>query len=189
MATISLEDHFNSINVEEEIKKQQSETKTTTNQLANNENNVSSVNNENQDLSMMQEAIDPVLAASNKFVGNAVQIVDLPFMLMDAIDSGKDFVFKKIATASGMSEADQNDIIENSKLPVQVEKFRPGKWINDNVLGDAANYKAKTKIGQYAGTAAEYMPYGLLAKAPKAKGVLMTTGAASGLVDQVLMSY
>ena len=90
MATISLEDHFNSINVEEEIKKQQSETKTTTNQLATNENNVSSVNNENQDLSMMQEAIDPVLAASNKFVGNAVQIVDLPFMLMDAIDSGKD---------------------------------------------------------------------------------------------------
>lgn len=185
MATISLEDHFNSINVEEEIKKQQSETKTTTNQLATNENNVSSVNNENQDLSMMQEAIDPVLAASNKFVGNAVQIVDLPFMLMDAIDSGKDFVFKKIATASGMSEADQNDIIENSKLPVQVEKFRPGKWINDNVLGDAANYKAKTKIGQYTGTAAEYMPYGLLAKAPKAKGVLMSTGAASGLVDQV----
>ena len=64
MATISLEDHFNSINVEEEIKKQQSETKTTTNQLATNENNVSSVNNENQDLSMMQEAIDPVLGSN-----------------------------------------------------------------------------------------------------------------------------
>ena len=139
---------------------------------------------ENQDLSMAESALDPVLSISNKFVGSAVQILDLPFMLLDAVDSGKDFVFKKMASASGMSEADQNDIIEKSKLPIEVEKFRPGKFINDNILNDAANYEAKTKVGEFAGTAGEYMPFGLLAKTPKAKNVLMTTGAVSGLIDE-----
>ena len=51
-----------------------------------------------------------------------------------------------------MSEADQNEIIEKSKLPVDVTEFRPGKYINDNFLGDAANYEAKTTVGQFAGT-------------------------------------
>ena len=139
---------------------------------------------ENQDLSMAESALDPVLSISNKFVGSAVQILDLPFMLLDAVDSGKDFVFKKMASASGMSEADQNDIIEKSKLPIEVEKFRPGKFINDNILNDAANYEAKTKVGEFAGTAGEYMPFGLLAKTPKAKNVLMSTGAVSGLIDE-----
>ena len=108
---------------------------------------------ENQDLSTMEQALDPILSFSNKFVGSAVQILDLPFMLLDAVDTGKDFVFKKIATASGMSEADQNEIIEKSKLPVDVTEFRPGKYINDNFLGDASNYEAKTTVGGYAGTA------------------------------------
>ncbi len=139
---------------------------------------------ENQDLSMVESALDPVLSISNKFVGSAVQILDLPFMLLDAVDSGKDFVFKKMASASGMSEADQNDIIEKSKLPVEVEKFRPGKFINDNILNDAANYEAKTNVGKFAGTAGEYMPFGLLAKTSKAKNVLMGTGAVSGLIDE-----
>ena len=105
-------------------------------------------------------------------------------MLLDAADAGKDFVFKKMATASGMSEADQNEIIEKSKLPVDVTEFRPGKYINDNFLGDAANYEAKTNVGAFTGAMGEYMPYGLLAKTPKAKTVLMGTGGASGLIDE-----
>ena len=51
----------------------------------------------------MEQALDPILGASNKFVGNLVQILDLPFMLLNLVDLGKDFVFKKMATASGMS--------------------------------------------------------------------------------------
>jgi hypothetical protein len=139
---------------------------------------------ENQDLSIMEQSLDPLLAGSNKFVGSAIQILDLPFMLLDAVDSGKEFVFKKMASASGMSESDQNDIIEKSKLPIEIEKFRPGKFINENFLNDAANYKAKTNVGEFVGTMGEYVPYGLLAKTPKAKSVLMGTGAASGLIDE-----
>ena len=170
-----LSNYYKSIDIDEEKKKL----------LPSSDNTINTEKVENQDLSMMEQALDPVLSASNKFVGTAVQIIDLPFMLMDAIDSGQDLLFKKIATASGMSEADQNDIIENSKpFNDKVVKFRPGEWIDKNILGNASDYRAKTKLGEYTGTAAEYMPYGLLAKAPKAKGVLMTTGAASGVVDQ-----
>ena len=169
-----LSNYYKSINIEEEKKKLFS---------SNNNNILDTEKVENQDLSIMEQALDPVLAASNKFVGSAVQIIDLPFMLLDAIDSGKDIVFKKMATSAGLSEADQNEIITNSKLPVEVEKFRPGEWIN-KILNDAANYEAKTTVGEYAGSAAEYMPYSLLAKAPKAKAVLMGTGGASGLIDQ-----
>ena len=170
-----LSNYYKSIDIDEEKKKL----------LPSSDNTINTEKVENQDLSIMEQALDPVLSASNKFVGTAVQIIDLPFMLMDAIDSGQDLLFKKIATASGMSEADQNDIIENSKpFNDKVVKFRPGEWIDKNILGNASDYKAKTKLGEYTGTAAEYMPYGLLAKAPKAKGVLMTTGAASGVVDQ-----
>jgi len=170
-----LNNYYKSINIEEEKKKLFS---------SNNNNTLDTEKVENQDLSIMEQALDPVLAASNKFVGSAVQIIDLPFMLLDAIDSGKDILFKKWATDAGLSEADQNEIITNSKLPVEVEKFRPGEWINKNILNDAANYEAKTTVGEYAGSAAEYMPYSLLAKAPKAKAVLMGTGGASGLIDQ-----
>ena len=170
-----LSNYYKSIDIDEEKKKL----------LPSSDNTINTEKVENQDLSIMEQALDPVLSASNKFVGTAVQIIDLPFMLMDAIDSGQDLLFKKIATASGMSEADQNDIIENSKpFNDKVVKFRPGEWIDKNILGNASDYRAKTKLGEYTGTAAEYMPYGLLAKAPKAKGVLMTTGAASGVVDQ-----
>ena len=170
-----LSNYYKSIDIDEEKKKL----------LPSSDNTINTEKVENQDLSIMEQALDPVLSASNKFVGTAVQIIDLPFMLMDAIDSGQDLLFKKIATASGMSEADQNDIIENSKpFNDKVVKFRPGEWIDKNILGNASDYRAKTKLGEYTGTAAEYMPYGLLAKAPKAKGVLMSTGAASGVVDQ-----
>lgn len=169
-----LSNYYKTIEVEKEAEKL----------LPSDQKNNNSELVENQDLSTMEQALDPILAASNKFVGNAVQILDLPFMLLDAVDTGKDFVFKKMATASGMSEADQNEIIEKSKLPVDVTEFRPGKYINDNFLGDAANYEAKTTVGQFAGTAGEYMPYGLLAKTPKAKTVLMGTGGASGLIDE-----
>ncbi len=168
-----LTNYYKTLDVEKEIEK-----------LVPSDNKNITEKVENQDLSTMEQALDPVLSFSNKFVGSAVQIIDLPLMLLDAIDSGKDFVFKKIATASGMSEADQNEIIEKSKLPVDVTEFRPGKYINDNFLNDAANYEAKTTVGEYTGTAGEYMPFGLLAKLPKAKTVLMGTGGASGLIDE-----
>ena len=137
-----------------------------------------------KELTMMESMSDPVLAFSNKFVGEAVQIIDLPFIVLDALDTGSDFLVKKILTGSGMKESDVDEILTKSKLSLRPEEFRPGKWINDNILNDAANFKAKTDVGEYAGSAASYMPYGLLAKLPKAKAVLMGTGGASGLLDQ-----
>tara|TARA_X000001388_G_C2231091_1_gene123175 strand:+ start:1244 stop:3271 length:2028 start_codon:yes stop_codon:yes gene_type:complete len=135
-------------------------------------------------LTMTESAMDPVLSFSNKFVGSAVQILDLPFMLFDAIDSGKDFAFKKIATTAGMSEADADEIINYGNSAYNIEKFRPGEWINKNILNDAANYEAKTPVGETVGKMGEYIPYALLAPTTKAKAVLSATGAASGLIDQ-----
>ena len=169
-----LSNYYKTIDVEKELQKI----------LPADEKTIDTEKVENQDLSIIEQSLDPLLTASNRFVGSGVQILDLPFMLLDAIDTGKDFVFKKMATASGMSEADQNEIIEKSKLPIEFEKFRPGKYINDNFLNDAANYEAKTTVGKFAGTMGEYMPFGLLAKTPKAKTVLMGTGGASGLIDE-----
>ena len=169
-----LSNYYKTIDVEKELEKI----------LPADEKTIDTEKVENQDLSIIEQSLDPLLSASNKFVGSAVQILDLPFMLLDAVDTGKDFVFKKMATASGMSEADQNEIIEKSKLPVDITEFRPGKFINDNFLNDAANYEAKTTVGKFTGTMGEYMPFGLLAKTPKAKTVLMGTGGASGLIDE-----
>jgi len=169
-----LSNYYKTIDVEKELEKI----------LPADEKTIDTEKVENQDLSIIEQSLDPLLSASNKFAGSAVQILDLPFMLLDAVDTGKDFVFKKMATASGMSEADQNEIIEKSKLPVDITEFRPGKFINDNLLNDAANYEAKTTVGKFTGTMGEYMPFGLLAKTPKAKSVLMSTGAASGLIDE-----
>ena len=169
-----LSNYYKTIDVEKELEKI----------LPADEKTIDTEKVENQDLSIIEQSLDPLLSVSNKFVGSAVQILDLPFMLLDAVDTGKDFVFKKMATASGMSEADQNEIIEKSKLPVDITEFRPGKFINDNFLNDAANYEAKTTVGKFTGTMGEYMPFGLLAKTPKAKTVLMGTGGASGLIDE-----
>ena len=169
-----LNNYYKSINIEEEKKKL----------FTTNENTIQTDDAENQEIGFIESALDPVLTASNKFVGSAVQVIDLPFILLDAIESGKDFVFKKIATSSGMSEADADEIVNYGNSVFKIEKIRPGKWINDVILNDAANYETKTTVGEFAGSAAEYMPYGLLAKAPKAKAVLMSTGAASGLIDQ-----
>jgi hypothetical protein len=105
-------------------------------------------------------------------------------MLFDAIESGKDFAFKKIATAAGMSEADADEIINYGNSAYNIEKFRPGDWINKNILNDAANYESKTPVGETVGKMGEYIPYALLAPTTKAKIVFSGTGAASGLLDQ-----
>ena len=138
----------------------------------------------NQDVTMTEAALDPILSFSNKFVGSAVQVIDLPLMLFDAIESGKDFAFKKIATAAGMSEADADEIINYGNSAYNIEKFRPGDWINKNILNDAANYESKTPVGETVGKMGEYIPYALLAPTTKAKIVFSGTGAASGLLDQ-----
>ena len=137
-----------------------------------------------QEVTMTESILDPILAPSNKYVGAAVQILDLPFMLFDAIASGRNFAFKKIATAAGISEADADEIVNYGNSAFKIEKIRPGEWINKNILNDAANYEAKTKTGEILGSMAEYMPYGLIASSPKAKAVFHGTGAASGLIDK-----
>ena len=137
-----------------------------------------------QEVTMTESILDPILAPANKYVGAAVQILDLPFMLFDAIASGRNFAFKKIATAAGISEADADEIVNYGNSAFKIEKIRPGEWINKNILNDAANYEAKTKTGEILGSMAEYMPYGLIASSPKAKAVFHGTGAASGLIDK-----
>ena len=63
-----LSNYYKTIEVEKEAEKL----------LPSDQKNNNSELVENQDLSTMEQALDPILAASNKFVGNAVQILDLP---------------------------------------------------------------------------------------------------------------
>ena len=63
--------------------------------LPSDQKNINTELVENQDLFTMEQAIDPLLSFSNKFVGSAVQIIDLPFMLLDAVDNVKILYLKK----------------------------------------------------------------------------------------------
>ena len=72
-------------------------------------------------------------------------------------------------------KSDINIALENSN------KFKPGEYIRENFL----TYDSKTKLGDYAMSAAEFAaPGGLLGKTQKARNLFMATGAASGAVAQ-----
>ena len=75
-----LSNYYKTIDVEKELQKI----------LPADEKTIDTEKVENQDLSIIEQSLDPLLTASNRFVGSGVQILDLPFMLLDAIDTGKD---------------------------------------------------------------------------------------------------
>tara|TARA_B100001248_G_scaffold66178_1_gene46357 strand:+ start:4978 stop:7002 length:2025 start_codon:yes stop_codon:yes gene_type:complete len=111
-------------------------------------------------------------------------VVDLPFYLVNAIDSGKDFVFDKAAEAMGFTSDEATEMKSDVEIGLEkADKFLPGKYIRDNFL----TYESKSKLGDYAMTIGEYAaPGGLLGKTAKAKALFTGTGAASGTVDQLV---
>ena len=167
---------INSINVDEEIKKMQAENAA---QEAN--------NNEQQiqaEMSGMEIASDVAVSAATGAAKGVTYVLDLPFYLLQGIESGKNFVLDKTAEAIGFNKDEINEIKADVEIGINKDfKFKPGEYIRENFL----TYESKSKLGDYAMTIGEYAaPGGLLAKGAKARKLFTTTGAASGAVDQAV---
>tara|TARA_A100000171_G_scaffold964_2_gene1162 strand:+ start:4339 stop:6360 length:2022 start_codon:yes stop_codon:yes gene_type:complete len=129
------------------------------------------------------EVVEDVAASS--IVGAAkgvTYVVDLPFYLVNALESGKDFVFDKAAEKMGFSNDEATEMKTDVEIGLEkADKFLPGEYIRENFL----TYDSKSKLGDYAMTIGEYAaPGGLLGKTAKAKSLFTATGAAGGVVDQ-----
>jgi len=167
---------INSINVDEEIKKMQAENAA---QDAN--------NNEQQiqaEMTGMEIAGDVAASAATGAAKGVTYVLDLPFYLVQGIESGKNFVLDKTAEAMGFTKDETDQIKSDVEIGIENSiKFKPGEYIRDNFL----TYESKSKLGDYAMTVGEYAaPGGLLGKTQKARNLFMGTGAASGAVDQAV---
>ena len=167
---------INSINVDEEIKKMQAEN--ATKEANNNEQQIQA------EMSGMEIAGDVAVSAATGAAKGVTYVLDLPFYLVQGIESGKNFVLDKTAEAIGFNKDEINEIKADVEIGSNKDfKFKPGEYIRENFL----TYESKSKLGDYAMTIGEYAaPGGLLAKGAKARKLFTTTGAASGAVDQAV---
>ena len=167
---------INSINVDEEIKKMQAEN--ATKEANNNEQQIQA------EMSGMEIAGDVAVSAATGAAKGVTYVLDLPFYLVQGIESGKNFVLDKTAEAIGFNKDEINEIKADVEIGINKDfKFKPGEYIRENFL----TYESKSKLGDYAMTIGEYAaPGGLLAKGAKASKLFTTTGAASGAVDQAV---
>ena len=94
-------------------------------------------------------------------------VIDLPFFLVQGIESGKNFVLDKTAEAMGFTKDETDQIKSDVEIGIENSiKFKPGEYIRDNFL----TYKSKSDLGDYAMTIGEYaVPGGLLGKTQKAR--------------------
>ena len=168
-------------NLEKEIQSQVQTQKENTNQLAetnNKENNVSM-----SELGAVDTAVDLGVSGAVGVGEGLSYVIDLPFMLADALDSGGQFLFEKAALAVGFSEQDIEDMENKYRRDIQEEanKIRPGKYLREKFL----TYDTKTDVGEYVRTMGEWAaPGGVFAKGAKAVKALTKTGAISGLVAE-----
>ena len=143
-----LEDFYS--NLDKEIENQIKTQKSNTNQLSNNpENNVSI-----SELGALDTGMDLAVSGAVGVGEGLSYVVDLPFMLVDALDSGGQFLFEKAAMAVGFSEQDvQNMESEYSrKINEEANKIRPGKYLREKFL----TYDTKTQAGEYVRTMVLY---------------------------------
>tara|TARA_R110002020_G_C16271165_1_gene771127 strand:+ start:161 stop:2209 length:2049 start_codon:yes stop_codon:yes gene_type:complete len=176
----SLESFYEDL--EKEIQLQKKTQKNNSNQLSvennNPENNVSM-----SELSAVDTAADLAVSGAVGVGEGLSYVVDLPFMLVDALDSGGQFLFEKAAMAVGFSEQDIEDMETKYRRDISEEanKIRPGKYLREKFL----TYDTKTDTGEYIRTMGEWAaPGGVFAKGAKAVKALTKTGAVSGLIAQ-----
>ena len=133
---------------------------------------------ENKELSILQKAGDIAATAATKYATGLTYIIDLPPLMVDALDAGSSFVFNKIANAVGFDTTETNEIKSEYIKNKKENKIKPGEYIRNNFL----TYEPKTDTAKVVGEMAEFASGGILAKGVKPKMVLSSTGAASGAV-------
>tara|TARA_B100001939_G_scaffold256904_1_gene223839 strand:+ start:1177 stop:3195 length:2019 start_codon:yes stop_codon:yes gene_type:complete len=167
---------INNINVDEELKKMQADVAA---QESNNAEQLTQAKMSNMDV-----VADTAASAATGVAKGLTYVIDLPFFLVQGIESGKNFVLDKTAEAMGFTKDETDQIKSDVEIGIENSiKFKPGEYIRDNFL----TYESKSKLGDYAMTIGEYAaPGGLLGKTQKARNLFMGTGAASGAVDQAV---
>jgi hypothetical protein len=172
----ALDNFLNNINVDEEIKKIQSQD--ISNKSINNDMEMSG------EMSNMDIAVDTAASGATGVAKGLTYVIDLPFYLVQGIESGKNFVLDKTAEAMGFTKDETDQIKSDVEIGIENStKFKPGEYIRDNFL----TYKSKSDLGDYAMTIGEYAaPGGLLGKTQKARNLFMATGATSGALDQAV---
>ena len=132
-----INNYINSINVEEEIKKAQ----------ANDVVLKSNQNNENQDsearpeIGKVDTAVDMGVSAAIGAAKGVTYVADLPFYLVQGIETGKDFVFKKTAEALGFSKDETEEIKSDVQIGIENADKMAGEVYN--VGSNKMNYSKR----------------------------------------------
>jgi hypothetical protein len=153
----------------------------------NNSNQMVDNNNPDNNITMAEAGVVGTVSdvAVSGVVGAAdtiTYLIDLPFMLTDALDKGGKFLFEKAADAAGFEQSETEEMEESYFDAIKKEnyKFRPGKYLRENFL----TYDTDTKAGEYVRSIGEFAIGGIFGKSAKAASTLTKTGAASGVVKQ-----
>ena len=162
------------------LKNQEEEIKKETNQLVDNnnpENNITVA-----EAGVVGTASDVVVSGAVGALDTVTYLVDLPFVLTDALDKGGKFLFEKAAEAAGFEQNETQEMEQSyaDKILAERQKVRLGKYLRENFL----TYDTDTKIGEYARSIGEFAVGGIFGKSAKAANTLAKTGAVSGVVKQ-----
>ena len=163
-----------SIDVDEELKKIENE------KILNNKKKEEIA--QNPELNKVDTAIDVAASGAIGVAHGITYVVDLPFLLVQGLESGKDWVFNKTAEAMGFNQDEATEIKTDVQIALDnADKFKPGEWLRENVF----TYQPKSRKGEYIKTMGEWAaPGGILGKTQKAKNLFMATGAGSGVVKE-----
>ena len=169
-----ISDFINSIDVEEELKKIENE------KILNNKKKVET--EQNPELSNVDTAIDVAASGATGVAKGLTYVIDLPFIIVDGLESGSEYVAEKVITAMGFNTDEYQEIKTDVEIALEnADKFKPGEWLRENFI----TYEPKTDLGRYTSTAGEWAaPGGIFGKTAKAKKFLTATGASSGIVKE-----
>jgi hypothetical protein len=169
-----ISDFINSINVEEELKKIENE------KILNNKKKEETA--QNPELSKVDTAIDVAASGATGVAKGLTYVIDLPFVIANALESGSEYVAEKIITAVGLSTDEYQELKTDVEIALEnADKFLPGEYLRENFI----TYEPKTKLGKYTQTAGEWAaPGSVFGKGVKAKKFLTATGAGSGIVKE-----
>ena len=169
-----IDNFISNIDVEDEIKKIEN------NKILENKKKEEAA--ENPELGKMDTAVDLAASGATGVAHGITYVIDLPFVIANALESGSEYVAEKVITAAGFNTDEYQEIKSDVQIALEnADKFMPGEWLRDNLF----TYQPKTDYGRYIKTGAEWAAPGrIFGKTAKAKKLFTATGAGSGVVSE-----
>jgi hypothetical protein len=116
-----ISDFINSIDVEEELKKIENE------KILNNKKKVET--EQNPELSNVDTAIDVAASGATGVAKGLTYVIDLPFMIVNGLESGSEYVAEKVITAMGFNTDEYQEIKTDVEIALEnADKFKPGEY-------------------------------------------------------------